>query len=452
MTRTTSTSPCDGPMTNPLSQQGREPADGAKPAFLAIRLSVLIFLGFTILGAWFPLLSQHLGNLGFTPEQTAWALATNALAALIAPLIWGQIADRWLATERCISLCALASCLGLWLLAGLSEAWPIVLLLMAIWMFLIPVLGLISAFIFRQLEHPERDFGKIRVWGTLGWVGAAWGLTAWLALARRWSGAAEDAPTDYSDSLRVGALAALVLAFYALTLPHTPPRPRAAGSTRGRSWLLLLLDAPITALRLFRDRSFVVYVACMFAAYVTMPFTIQLNPLLLTRIGIDPRMLPTCMTVAQSMEIVMLVLLPMLLVRLGMKTTMAMGALAWTFGLSLLSLGAPTWLVFVALGSHGIFIAGFFVAGQVFVNRQATHDFRASAQGLLLLIAGVSQLLGHLLVGWIRAASDDNFALAYGIAAGVSVVLLAVFLVGFAPAPPAAISTKDALVPDSEMA
>ena len=70
------------------------------------RLSILMFLQYAVMGAWVPLFSLHLKERGFTPAETAWCCATAAMGALLAPLPWGQIADRWLAAQKCISLCS----------------------------------------------------------------------------------------------------------------------------------------------------------------------------------------------------------------------------------------------------------------------------------------------------------------------------------------------------------
>lgn len=425
---------------------GAQPVGIEKARLLKFRLRLLIFLGFSVMGAWVPVFSLHLAKLRFSAEQTAWASATSAIGALLAPLVWGQIADRWLAVERCISLCAIASCLGLALLAELEEPALVIGLCIAMWFFLIPVVGLINSFIFRQLEHPEKEYGKIRLWGTIGWIVAGWCLTLWLSIDP-----IDDGTIDYSDSMRLGAWSALILTFYALTMPHTPPRPRIPDPDGNRSWFLPLIDAPLSALRLFRNPSFGVYVACMFGVNVTIPFTSQLNSLLLDRIGIPASVLPTWLTISQSTEVLMLALLPTLLVRLGMKPTMLVGGLALTFGLSVLSIGSPTGMVLIALASHGVFISCFLVAGQVFVNHQASEDFRASAQSLLIFISGSGLLLGHLAVGWIRAGTDDNFVAAYGSAACLAATLVFVFFLGFSPRPPAPISRKESLVPGSEI-
>jgi MFS family permease len=421
---------------------GCESSPPLRPRFLAVRLSALIFLAFAIMGAWVPTLSLYLNNLGFSPEATAWVLSMNALGAMIAPLPWGQIADRWLATERCISVCGLTTSALLFGMAELTSPFAVIVMSLVIWFFLIPVLSLTGAYIFRQLQHPDREYGRIRLWGTVGWMAASWGLTLWFLVATWWTGKA----LDFADSLRLGGVASLVVGIYALTLPHAPPSP--ASLAGERSWLLRLVDAPMTALRLFADRSFFVYSACMFGLYITVPFTVQLNPLLLQSLGIEERLLPTYLTIAQTTEVAALAALPFLLARFGVKATMIAGAISWATGLMLLSIGEPIGLVIPTLATSGLFICCFVIAGQVYVNRQATHDIRASAQGILVFINGSGLFLGNLLVGWLRDWTGERYDVAYRIAAVLAAGLTLLFAVGFAPATPA---RQDELVPNSDM-
>src|SRR5690242_7740534 len=83
-----------------------DPAPPRRPRWLACRLAVQMFLGYAVQGAWVPVFSSYLEQLHFTPTAAAWAFSTYSLASLVAPLLWGQIADRRVPAERCISLCA----------------------------------------------------------------------------------------------------------------------------------------------------------------------------------------------------------------------------------------------------------------------------------------------------------------------------------------------------------
>ncbi len=397
---------------------------------LLIRLSVMIFLTFAVLGSWVPVFSHHLGSLHFTPGETALACSTNAIGALLAPILWGQVADRWLAAERCLSLCSLVAGSFLWTLAGATQFWPVFWLCVGFWFFAIPVFSLGSSLIFRQLDQPERDFGKIRLWGTLGWVASSWTLTAWFSIGRA-AGQETETSHDLADSLRMGAIFALVLGVYALTLPHAPPSPRRHDGSPRSIWRRLF-DAPLLAMKMFHQRAFTVYAICMFGVYATMAFTTQVNPLLFKSLGYSDRWLPTILTIAQSSEVVMLLVLPWLLRTFDLKPTMIFGLAAWTFGLLMLAVGRPAWLVAPSLAAHGVFICCFLISGQVFVNKQADRDIRASAQGLLHWVSGSGMLTGNLLVGLLRHATGDHFPAIYAPAALAAAGLLAVFVAFFA--------------------
>ena len=67
------------------------------------RLAMLMFLQYAVAGAFVPLFSVWLTHLEFSPMAIGWASATSALASLVAPLLAGQVADRWVPAERCIA-------------------------------------------------------------------------------------------------------------------------------------------------------------------------------------------------------------------------------------------------------------------------------------------------------------------------------------------------------------
>ena len=219
---------------------------------------------------------------------------------------------------------------------------------------------------------------------------------------------------------------------YAWTLPHTPPVPRSGFDAQARNWLAAALDAPLAALHLFRHRSFAVLCSCLFVIYLTFTLSLQLTSLLVAQhLGVAQDWLPLLQTLAQSTEVATLALLPVLLVRLGQKGTMVLGLSAWTAALTIFGMGAPSWLVIASLALHGLFVSCFLVAGQLYINRLARDDMRASAQGLIQLINGLGLLTGHFLVGWLRAGVGDDYSSAFVPGAVVAGVVVVMFGVGF---------------------
>src|SRR5262249_30416564 len=142
---------------------------------------------------------------------------------------------------------------------------------------------------------------------------------------------------------RLGSLLAFVLAAYALTLPHTPP----AKLTSSRL-------APLAALRLLRRQDFAVYIASVFGWSITVAFTGQVTPLLLQDLGIPRPWLNPTMTIAQSTEVASLAVLPVLLLRLGLRNTLRLGLSAWVLGLVVLTVGRPVELVVGSLVLYGL--------------------------------------------------------------------------------------------------
>jgi len=242
---------------------------------------------------------------------------------------------------------------------------------------------------------------------------------AWLAWFAAWL-RPELPRSELPDAFRLGAILAVGLSIYALTLPHTPP------SRTGGTWL-----APLGAIHLLKRRAFGVYIGVMLGLYITVAFTGQMTQLLLQSLGISLPWVCRTLTLAQVTEILSLAMLPWFLFRLGRAGTMRLGIAAWTLALALLTIGWPTELVVASLALNGLLICCFLVAGQVFLNSQATGDIRASTQGLFTFTSGLGLLIGNLLVGEVRSFFNRAFAPSYGVATAIGVVMLVTFFVGF---------------------
>ena len=104
---------------------------------------------------------------------------------------------------------------------------------------------------------------------------------------------------------------------------------------------------------------------------------------------------------------------------------------AWLIAMTVLAVGRPTWLVVASLGLHGLYVTGFLISGQVYVNGLAEGDLRASVQGLFSFVNGLGLLVGNLLAGWLRQQTGGQLPRTFAVAACITLVLLIVFVVCF---------------------
>lgn len=376
-----------------------------------------MFLIYAAPGAVIPLLPLRLEQLQFTPVEIGWVCASYSLASLLAPLVAGQVADRWCSAEKCVAVCAFAAAGVLWALAELTSFPAVFFGSLVSWLLVIPVLTLGTSLSFANLETPENEFGQIRLWGTIGWVVSLWLMSFWLDI-EVW--VSPGGGQHLADIFRLSAILSVVLGFYALTLPHTPPQ-RLVGA-----WL-----APAKALKLLGRPGFAIYTTVTLGLCVTLPFVGQVVPLLLKHLDIADSWVARSLTISQVMEVTTLALLPMFLLRFGTRGTMLIGLIAWTLGLVALMVGQPRPFVIGALTMNGLCVSCYLVAGQVFVNRHAQGDIRASAQGLFTFINGIGLLAGNLLVGFVRELFDQRFTPTFAVGAAGALALVVAFFVGF---------------------
>ena len=354
------------------------------------RLGLMMFLQYAIWGAWAPVLSEYLINtLGYTGTQVGLIYSLLPLATIIAPFIGGQIADRYFPTQKVIAGMQLAGGLFLIIISTVTAFVPMMWLMFFYCVVYAPTLALTNSIAFINLENSEKDFGRIRVWGTIGWITAGWILTGWRTVS-----AGIEIPLLKGDTLFLAGIFSLVMGFMSFGLPHTPPRKEGA-----KPW------AFFEALKMLRDKNFLIFVIISFVVATELQFYYILTaPFLTDSIGVTGSAVPAVMTIAQIAEIfVMALLLPYFLPRFGMRTTLAIGILAWPIRYIIFVIGAPSWLVISSLSLHGFCYVFFFTMAFIYVDRIAPKDIRASAQSLIAIaLLGFGNFVGSLFAGWIQ--------------------------------------------------
>ena len=218
-----------------------DPTRGAPAPALRARLSAMMFLQYAIWGAWLPILFPFLlWHRAFTFDEVSMIFAAGAVGAIIGPFIAGQIADRSFATERFLALSHLAGAVLVWFLAEVESFRLFLALSLVYGLVYAPTLALTNSLSFHHLPDRDRDFGRVRVWGTVGWIAAGIAVGHYLRLAHT-----PDAGPDVvaaaqnagrAGAFRLSAVLGLLLSAYCLTLPVKPlTTARPVSSRRSRT-------------------------------------------------------------------------------------------------------------------------------------------------------------------------------------------------------------------------
>jgi len=348
------------------------------PAFTAARLSVMMFLQFFAWGSWFATLALAMGNNGLG-NFIGGAFESAPLAAIIAPLFLGLIADRLFSSERVMGVLMLLGGAIMCAIAviapqGAEKGQMIVGLMIGYMLCYMPTLGLGNTITFTHL--PQDLFPRVRVWGTIGWIaaGLALGLAGW------------------SGSLNIfwmAAASSLALGFYSFTLPHTPPPAKGKPIDLAS---LLMLDA----LKLLKNPPFLVFAVCSMLICIPLAYYYGQTSAFLGAAGFKEA--GSTMTLGQMSEIVFMLLIPFFFRKLGVKWMLVVGMGCWVLRYILFAYGAPdqlAWMLLAGVALHGVCYDFFFVTGFIYTDNKAPANVRSQAQSLLVFLTqGLGMFIG----------------------------------------------------------
>ncbi|WP_419804045.1 nucleoside permease [Terriglobus sp.] len=346
------------------------------------RLGTMLFLEYFIWGAWYVTLGTWLAQgLHFTGAQVGLAAGTTAVGGMVSPFLVGFVADRVAATERMLAVLHALGGVLLFVAARQTSFHSLYWLVLLYCFCFMPTLALTNSLAFRQMTHPETQFGGIRVLGTLGWIVA--GL---LVGALRVEASAVP--------MQLAAASSLVMAVYCLTLPHTPPARNTGPLTLGAVF-------PKEAVLLLRERSVAVFAAASFLICIPLQFYYAFTNLFLNQSGVVNA--AGKMTGGQMSELGCMLLLPVFFRRLGVKWMLAVGMLAWVLRYLFFAYGNAgpgMWMLWLGILLHGICYDFFFVTGQIYIDQKAAVNLRAAAQGFITFLTyGVGMFVGSWLSG-----------------------------------------------------
>lgn len=379
--------------------------------FIRFRLFLMMVLEFFIWGCWLPLIYAYLPSLKFSAGEQAWILNAFPIAAIVGMFFSNQYADRHFAAEKFLAFSHFIGGVAMLSLAFTTSFWPFLGLMLVHCLLYVPTNSVANSIAFANISDPQKEFGLIRVGGTIGWILAAWpftfilvdwdkvhaanpqGMVNWLGTVLGSPLAGEALQRGTRWTFIVAGIASLLLAGYSLTLPHTPPKKVEKGADRF-AWLeaIKLLQLPFVL---------VLWLVTFIDAFVLYSYFNWTAAFLLTKpeaggVGIGGNWIMPVMSLGQIAEMLTMFILGATLKRLGWRVTMVIGILGHAARFAIYAFYPHALPVVVIQLVHGICYAFFFATVYIFADEYFPKDVRASAQGLFnVMVLGIGALVAN---------------------------------------------------------
>lgn len=355
-----------------------------------VPIAAFWFLYMAGLGVIFPYLSLYFQeHAGLSGTQLGLALAMHPLMGIVASPLWGHWADRSGQRRAALILLASGSALGYFLVPHASSFPSLLLCLGFLSAFAAPTMAVASSLSFAVLgAGGAARFGRVRVWGTVGYLVM---ILAFPSLLARMGGDASVVGSTRGLELIFPVAATLCLS--AALVLFRVPRSEAVSVRARREDLGALL----------RRSSYLRLLVMAFLAFGLLSGPIVLFPVFVAERG------GTIETVSRLWIPMLLLEVPLVwfagagLRRVGARGLIAAGialdgarwlitaltpSLFWVFGIQLL---------------HGAVVVGLIIGMQLYVEGEVPARLRATGQTVLGTVMSIGAVLSHL---WAGAALE----------------------------------------------
>ncbi len=386
---------------------------------MAARLGLLWFTVMAAFGCFYPYFGLYLRQvLGLSATQVGLVIAMQPLVGFFAQPLWGQAADRTGSRRRALALIVVGFAGGALLIGQAGSFAGATMATVFFALFSTSMISMTTAVSLAALTDGPQGFGRVRMFGTLGYLAAVMAFP-WLAprLAAAFGRGGEAAGLSWLFA----AAAVLALPGAALVL-SLPPSPGLGLKARPGDLRQLLGHKPVRRLIVFA-----------FTSSLAMQGPINLFPVLLASRGGGVEDLRLAWMLMLSLEIPLVAFAGATLQKLGPRGLLAMGLLGegvrWTATAAMPALGGTVALQVL----HGLSAMGVLIGIPLYLELAVPARLRSTGQAL---IAGLglglgwiaSSTLGGLL--YDRAGSHAPF-----LAGGLLALALAAFLRLLLPEP-----------------
>lgn len=341
------------------------------------RLAGFYFAYFAFVAAYSSYWGLYLQSLGFAAAQIGTLMAVQQITRIVAPTFWGAVSDRIGRPDRVIKFTtALAAMAFAMVFLDSGFIWLMTVMFIAgfFWSGSLP---LIEVTALRELGGAIGQYGRIRLWGSIGFIFVGSGVGVLL---------------DYIDISRLPRLI-LLLMLVLLVFAWLAPRGAAPGHGEEQGSIAVILHQP---------RVVVFLAACFLMTLAHGPLYVFFSIYL-----VDHGYSKTSVGLLWSIGVVVEILVFLNFARIQQRFSVQQIFL-FCFAMAVLRFLLIAWgvrwfaVVFFAQILHALTFGAFHVVAMGFVHRYFYGPHQAKGQALFSgLIYGAGSMLGGLFSGFV---------------------------------------------------
>lgn len=366
------------------------------------QFSGFYFFYFAFVGAFSPYFSLYLKNLQFSAQDIGILMSLLQVMRIFGPNVWGIVADRTTKKIRVVQIAALIALFSYIGLYWTTNFWPLFIILSVMSFFWSASLPIVESLTLSALGAQAGDYGKIRLWGSVGFIVAVLFL-GWLF-------------DFYPITILIDVILCLKIGIILFTFVLPPVENRVSSQTSEDSIWRILKQPTVLALML----------ACFFMSIAHGPYYIFYS-LYLVDLSYSKTMVGILWALGVIAEIFVFLWMGRLTKHFDLKTILIFSFAIAVLRFLCIAFGAHTlWIMIFAQVLHAFTFGTFHAAAVALVHHFFRGKHQAKGQALYISFSfGAGGTLGGLYSGytWEHLGPTWTFSIA-ALSAFLGLVLL----------------------------
>ena len=369
------------------------------------QLSAYYFFYFAYLGGLSPYFGLYLQSLSFSAWDIGILMSQMQLMRLFGPYLWGILADRIGERLKIIRATSVITLLVFSAFFFVTRFEALLAALMILSFFWVAALPLVETLTFDHLREQPANYGRIRIWGSIGFIAAVLSIGALL------------------DQWGLKILLWAIMLMLAGTVLHAFLLPEAAHTRRQEDSL------PISAI--LRQPHVGALLAASFFMTAAHGALNIFYSIFLNENGYSKSVVGGLWSLGVLAEIIVFLYMSPLMARFKVRSILLVSFAAAVVRFALIGLGVahPAILLLTQL-MHGLTFGAFHAASIASINRWFPGKTRSRGQALYSSLSfGAGGLAGGLLSGWTweSLGGQASFILSSAYA-GIGLLLVALWV------------------------